>query len=260
VQRVAKDEESIIRQSNESAAAEIAPAQSADRQTPIHPLPEPDKLQRDSSQESVPILIQGSGEGEELKSIEDAPIITLPPNLAWLEKPTPFSNNLSAIAESLRAARQRVIFTLGQHQARAAEFKAQWDAEVHGAEVQRGYLRALDDTLSACALVAEQSAGLEPRLLTAGGPHHKADHERTKRIYTSARWDRTNPNYCREEDVIKFFAANPKTNWKAAEVCANLPPAKQAHARKNMPVTLASMARAGKIQRVGFGIYRAIGS
>jgi hypothetical protein len=177
----------------------------------------------------------------------------LPPSLAWLEKPSPFSVNLNAIVESLRDARTRANFTLGEHLARAKEYRGRLEAEEFGIETQRENLKVLDDTISACALVAEQSLGIEPALLSTG--HAKvASAPREHRYHRPATND---PSILRIKDVSKFFENNRETNWTVAEILPLLPAAKRQHAKSYLPNVLSTLCDAKEILRVSRGIYRA---
>jgi hypothetical protein len=195
-------------------------------------------------------------------ALEEGPVVTLPSNLTWLEKPTPFSNNLSVIVNNLRDARARVSFTLEQHLLHAQEYRQKLDIEEFGAEQQRENLRVLENTISACALVAEQSMGIEPALLVFN------DFHRTKGPATVAREtrrtiimpDRDDKTILRLEDVRRFFRENPGTNWTAAEILAALPAAKREHAKVYLPNVLKVMHDKDEIQRIDRGIYRALGS
>lgn len=189
----------------------------------------------------------------EYEDVEDAPAVVLPSNLGWLKKPTPFASNLTAIVDELRDARQRVIFTLEQHQARQKEFRKQLDAAEYGIEEEKENLRILDDNISACALVAEQSANLKPGLLVANKIHHE---KKVRGPYTSRRWNLDDATMCHQKDIIRFFEANPNMNWTALEIKKTLPAAKQEHAKKHLNIILSALNKMGVIRRVGNGIYR----
>lgn len=216
------------------------------------PVSEPPALPEPPLIENVP-----EKDGVQTTIDEAEAAIVLPPNLQWLEKPTPFSANLSTIVEELSAAKQRVIFTLDQHRLRQKEYRSQLDAEEYGIEVEKENLRKLDDTIAACALVAEQSGKLQPDLLVVEQIHHK-HHSAQKAVKTSGPrlWTSDDPTMCHQADVIRFFDANPNTNWTAPEIRKLLPAAKQAHAKKHVNVILAALNNLGTIRRVGTGIYR----
>lgn len=191
--------------------------------------------------------------------IEDAPTVNLPPNLAWLKKETPFAANLTGIVDNLRDARQTVIFALKEHETRAQGFQKQLEVEQWGIEVERENLRILDNTISACALVAEQSAGIDPALLGRNGNHRKASNAAPvqRRAYQPTKDD---PSVFRVADARKFFAENPGTNWTAAEIIPNIPAAKRTHAKTSLPAILSSLAEYGDIARIGRGVFRALGT
>ena len=189
---------------------------------------------------------------------EALPAAVLPSNLQWLKKPTPFSSNLTAIVDELRDARQRVIFTLQQHQARQKEFRKQLDVAEFGIAEQEENLRQLDDTISACALVAEQSNGLNPVLLVANPVHHHRHVERKMGTpFASIGMRKRDPAICHPNDLIQFFKANSGVNWSVSEVYKALSASKKEHTEKQqIYAILSALSKSGRIQRVGNGIYR----
>ena len=104
----------------------------------LEPFPEAREphLFEEKSQPETPALPETPVIDSEYENVETEPAIVLPSNLEWLKKPTPFSTNLTAIVDELRDARQRVIFTLEQYQARQKELRKQLDA----AEIGRAHV------------------------------------------------------------------------------------------------------------------------
>lgn len=181
----------------------------------------------------------------------------LPPNLAWLDKPTPFSGNLSAIIESLRSARTLCACTLEEARARRKQKQEALDSEDYLILQQQEYLKSIENTMSACALVAEQSIGIEPRLLAPKSPHEKKPakvNAEGKRTITMP--DKDDPTILRVDEIRKFFAANPNTNWTVNEIVSELPAHKRKHGKIYLSGAMAFMATQGEIERVGRGIYR----
>jgi len=193
--------------------------------------------------------------------VEDTPatieLPALPTNLAWLDKPTPFSGNLSAIIESLRSARTLCACTLEEARARRKQKQDALDSEDFLILQQQEYLKSIENTMSACALVAEQSIGIEPRLLAPKSLHEKkpakvnAQGKRTIHMP-----DKDDPNILRIEEVKRFFDQNPNVNWTAAEIIAELPSHKRAHAKVYLSAAMSTLASNDAIERVGRGIYR----
>lgn len=226
----------------------------------LEPFPEAREphLFEEKSQPETPALPETPVIDSEYEDVETEPAIVLPSNLEWLKKPTPFSTNLTAIVDELRDARQRVIFTLEQYQARQKELRKQLDAAEYGIEEQKENLRVLDDNISACALVAEQSANLKPGLLVANPIHHHRHTEsKMGTPFASVRTRRRDPASCHPDDLIQFFKANSGVNWSVAEVYKGLPASKKEHTEKQqIYAILSALAKSGRLQRVGNGIYR----
>jgi len=187
---------------------------------------------------------------------EEEPAPVLPSNLEWLKKPTPFSAPLATIVDKLRDARQRVIFTLSQLQARQKEYRRQLDEAEYGIEEQKEKLKTLDDTISACALVAEQSASLKADLFAGAPVHHKHTQNKAGKTAGDRHWSLIDPALCHQRDVVEFFEANSNTNWTPSEIAEAMPAAKQTHAKSRINQILFTLQKAGVIQRVGSGIYR----
>jgi hypothetical protein len=192
----------------------------------------------------------------EYEDVEDAPAVVLPSNLEWLKKPTPFASNLTAIVDELRDARQRVIFTLEQYQARQKELRKQLDAAEYGIKEEKENLCVLDDNISACALVAEQSANLKPGLLVVNQIHHRHLQKEAGAPRTPRRWSVDDVTMCHQKDIVRFFEANPNMNWTATEITKALPAAKHAHAKTHLNIILAALNKTGEIRRVTKGVYR----
>lgn len=201
------------------------------------------------------------------------PVPYTPPNLAWLEEHTPFADHLRGIVDDCRVAKSKVGFTLEQSLLRQKELReqikslsARLEGEEFTAEQQREALRQLDDTISACALVAEQSSAIDVSLLITPKLKHKQKAEspivegeepKQRRGY-NRRWATDDATACKRQDIVKFFENNPGTNWTAPEIRKLLPAAKQAHAKEYLNVLLSALYKDGLIQRLGVGIYRTI--
>jgi len=180
-------------------------------------------------------------------------------NLSWLEQPTLFREDLKDIVDRLRDAKNNIAFALEQSRGREKKLQEELFDVQYAIEQQKENLRKIDNTISACALVAEQSTGIQPGLLTTTKTHHKTEENGQRRNSSgSRRWNLNDPSMCRQEDIIKFFAANGGRNWTAGEIRETLPAIKRAHAKKYLNVLLATLYKNGKVQRVGEGIYRAI--
>ena len=204
--------------------------------------------------------------------------ISLPSNLAWLQNPTPFVEPLKFIVDRVRGAKATVNFTLGESLRRQADLRKQratiderlaQEATVEGE--QREKLRQLEDMISACALMAEQSTTVSAELFT---PHTSKTAQAKKHqngvkpgngaspvngeSKRKRRWDRDDQVMCRNEDVLKFFRENPNTNWRISEIVEGLPATKRADARANNRIynILSSLKKVGDLQGMGPGIYR----
>jgi len=259
VQRPATDEALIIHPGDESAAAQTAPAQSADQQIPIHPLSEPP-----------------------LPSISSEALGTPPasPNLSWPQKQSPFDADLKPIESRLRDARTRVAFTLEQLREQEKNLDTQLCGVRSQLEKYRERVRQINEAIAACVLLAEQSAGLEPGLLTAGGTHHRSSGsprtglrpgggEMPARISAAGKRTITmpaknDPTILRIEDLRQFFKNNPKDNpdddgegWDAAAIRARLPAIQQAHAKISLPSALINLRKMDEIRCVSRGRYQA---
>jgi hypothetical protein len=179
----------------------------------------------------------------------------LPPNLTWLEKPTPFGSNLRVMVNELRTAKQQLNFTLEQILLRARKLQKELDDEQFHAEEVREELRSVDASIAACALVAEQSATIRPELLTiphtTPKPNGNADPAPKKLGRYSG-----DPTICKIEDIRQFFLANPQANWTAKEIRESLPAEKRLHAKTYIPTTLAKMVLDGELQRITSGVFR----
>ena len=178
------------------------------------------------------------------------------------------------IVDRVRGAKATVNFTLGESLRRQKELRNQSAAidirlnqEASVEAEQRQKLRQLDEMLSACGLVAEQSMTVEGELLTshAQKKHQPAVEAQAKngappvrRAYTkrNRRWDAGDESMCRRQDILRFFAANPNIQWRAPEIRDQLPAAKRAHAKEYLNVLLATLHKEGKLERPGPGVYR----
>jgi hypothetical protein len=189
-----------------------------------------------------------------------AAVVSTSSNLEWLNKPTPFKDHLKGMVENLRDAKNNIAFTLEQLRGRQKKLEGELFEVQFSIEQQKENLRQLDDTISACALVAEQSASIPPGLLTSATVHKT--HAKTENYVKGKNHyrDPNNPSTCRQLDIEKFFADNPDSDWTAHTICECLPPIKQEHARKYLSVLLPTMFNSGKIQRVALGTYRALES
>src|SRR5208337_1459674 len=188
--------------------------------------------------------------------------LVLPSDLSWLDKPSPFSSPLKAMVDSLRDAKTRIAFQMEQQRARKAKLEGEvkkLQDELYMVEFrveeQREGLRRVDDIISACALVAEQSVSIDPNLLVVNGAHKKSVDLKPDGRVRYARPDEHDPTILRLCDLRKFFAANPNIKWTAKEILEQMPPTKRAHGKRAISVALAAMTRAGEIERVGAGTY-----
>ena len=220
-------------------------------------LPEPFKAA--PAAELAPI----AAEGVIAESVATSPGLVLPSDLSWLDKPTPFSSPLKGMVDNLRDAKTRIAFQMEQERARKAKLEGEvsklqdelFTVEFR-IEEQREGLRRIDDIISACALVAEQSVSIDPRLLAANGGANKKAIELGGMRRKYARPAADDPSILRAADLRKFFTANPDIKWAAKEILEQLPAIKRAHGKKSISVVLASMTNAGEIERVGPGTYR----
>jgi hypothetical protein len=205
---------------------------------------------------ALPIEIKDPAEPAE----KPAAVVSPSSNLEWLNKPTPFKDHLRGMVENLRDAKNNIAFTLEQLRGRQKKLEGELFEVQFSIEQQKENLRQLDDTISACALVAEQSASIPPGMLTSTTVHKT--HAKTENYAKEKNHyrDPNNPSTCRQLDIEKFFADNPDSDWTAHKICERLPPIKQEHARKYLSVLLPTMFNSGKIQRVALGTYRALES
>jgi Fe2+ or Zn2+ uptake regulation protein len=75
--------------------------------------------------------------------------------------------------------------------------------------------------------------------------------------FASVRARRNDPAVCHPDDLIQFFNANSGVNWSISEVYKALPASKKEHTQKQQIYALLSaLAKSGRLQRVGNGIYR----
>jgi hypothetical protein len=203
---------------------------------------EPEALKKDEPE----------AEPQPLEEEENKPPVSLPTNLAWLDKPTPFGADLRAIVDDLRTAKSNVAFALEQSRIRRQKKQAELDQEDFAILELQDNLQHIDDTISACSLVAEQSMGIKKALLSSVQSENKAV---KRHINMPAKDDVT---IFHLDELRTFFAANPNTNWRVAEIVNELPKVKQAHAKTYLPAALASLMKRGEVQHVGVGIYRAM--
>lgn len=200
---------------------------------------------------------------EEKPAQEETPHAALPANLQWLEQPTPFTDHLRPMVDKLRASKTNVVFTLEQSILRQTELKKQivdlqdklYKEEFVG-EQQREYLHQLDESIAACALLAEQSISVAPLLQALKSPthkHHDGEKKTERRAYHRASLD--SPSMCHREDVVKIFATNPGRKWSRVELVNELPAAKRAHAKQYLYALLSMLNADGSIQRIAPGIY-----
>jgi len=199
-------------------------------------------------------------------AIEETQQIMLPPNLTWLEKPTPFGADLRSIVDKSRDAKASVVFTLQQSTMRQTELRGQitelqrkLDQEEFLGEQQREYLRQLDEVIAACALVAEQSAGIEEilRPTPAAAKKHTNGNGLPRKI-NGGRWASDKSAMCTREEIIRFFAQNPNTNWDVDEIVKTLPAKKKDHAKAYLPSLLSNLHHDQLVQRIGRGFYRSL--
>jgi hypothetical protein len=247
-----------VQQSKEGNQFITAPVQPASEQDALVSFPE---IPLQAVQPADPAAVEASAaEAPALEAPGEAISETLvpfvPPDLSWLEKQTPFSDSLKAMVDHLRDAKSHLAFSMEQERTQQKKLEEELFAVQYRIEQQRESLRQIDDTISACALVAEQSAGIEPTLLAARRNHAKPE-KPTKGA--TGRWSVSDASMCRQADIVKFFTENLGTNWTSAEIREQLPAGKRAHAKHYLPVLLATMCRDGKIQRISFGIYRLAG-
>jgi hypothetical protein len=235
VQQPAKDEALPTLLGDKPAAAETAPAQSADRLTLIHPLFEP-----------------------QLPSPSSEPLATpsAPPNLNWPQKPSPFDADLKPIESKLRDARTRVAFTLEQLREQEKNLDTQLCGVRSQLEKYRERVRQINEAIAACVLLAEQSAGLEPGLLAAGGTHHKTPGFATGTPHITMP-DKNDPTILRMEDMRQFFKEHPGKEWSAGTILPRLPVEKQAHAKSYLPSALTNLRKMDEIRCVSRGRYQA---
>jgi hypothetical protein len=212
-----------------------------------------------TSEIPVPNLI----EKVETKNLEDEnglAAIALPPGLQWLEKSTPFGDHLRPMVDRLRAAKTEVVIVLEQSTLRQTDLRNQiaalkdrLDKEEYLGEQQREYLRQLDEVIAACALVAEQSVGIEQILYTPAKKHIKANSTGEKRKYRDRQVDERST--CHRADIEKIFTDSPDRKWSNQEIIDDLPLAKQAHAKMYIYAVLSTMAKEGAIRRIAPGVY-----
>jgi hypothetical protein len=204
----------------------------------------------------LPVEIKDSPKPEEKPAV----VVSSSSNLEWLNKPTPFKDHLKGMVENLSDAKNNIAFTLEQLRARQKKLESELFEVQFLIEQQKDNLRQLDDTISACALVAEQSASIPPGLLTSVTAHKT--HAKTE-DYTNGKIKHRgldDPTACHQGDIVKFFAMHPNSDWTSSTILEELPEIKREHAKKYLNVLLPTMYKGGKIQRVGIGIYRALES
>jgi len=225
---------------------------------------------------STPAPIESQTESfvkpEEVKEPAE-PEIYIPPNLNWLQQPTPFGSELQHIVERVRNAKANIGFTLEQSLLRQKKLRSERTEideklvreELVGEE-QRIKLRQLDDMISACALVAEQSAGIDPKMFpmkaSVAKRHTEAHHEGNEPLAVkntrSVRWDLSNQTICRKADVLEFFAIHPNEPWTAPKIREELPEIKQEHAKKALSQILTQLFNEGKLLRLEQGVYSTV--
>ena len=205
------------------------------------------------------------------QSVDSSPTKTaLPPDLKWLEKPTPFVGDLQSIVGRVRDAKTRIAFTLEQLRGREVELQKQYEklhADLDSVQFQieqhRDYCHQLDEMIAACALVAEQSAAIDSNLfkemsIHAGHSNHTKtpaeDWRRGPRGKT-ARWS-DDPTYCHRKDVVEILQTDTHREWRAADVRDLLPEIKKKHGRGVIPGVLANLVNEGIMRRASLGAYR----
>jgi len=192
---------------------------------------------------------------------------SLPPDLKWLEKQTPFVGDLQSIVGRVRDAKARIAFTLEQLRHRESEIQKQYEkmhADLDTVQFQieqhRDYVHQLDEMIAACALVAEQSAALDVNLFTQVSVHHQkaeSDNWRHTPKGKTARWS-DDPAFCHRKDVLDILQADKQREWKASDVCSLLPEIKKKHGRKVIPSILSNLTNEGILRRVSLGVYRVV--
>lgn len=238
--------------------------------------PEPETPRVEAAEpEPTPLVPPTASPEKPTEPIEPvAPAIYIPPDLVWLEEETPFIEPLKFMVSQVRGAKANVNFTLGQSIERQKQLHVERDVidvrlgqEERTEAEQRETLRKLDDMISACALMAEQSMTVDQELLTPHTEKKSRKAAETKsgngakpapRAYR--RWDLSNNAMCHKEDIVRFFHANPNTNWRAPEIRKLLPPAKQAHAKGYLNVLLNNLYKEGLLLHPDEGIYRYVPS
>lgn len=191
---------------------------------------------------------------------------SLPPDLKWLEKQTPFVGDLQSIVGRVRDAKARIAFTLEQLRHRESEIQKQYEkmhADLDTVQFQieqhRDYVHQLDEMIAACALVAEQSAALDVNLFTQVSVHHHQKEESDNWRHTpkgkTARWS-NDPIFCHRKDILDILQTDKQRDWRANDVQALLPDIKQKHGHKVIPNILANLVNEGILERVSLGVYR----
>lgn len=169
---------------------------------------------------------------------------------------------LSEIVTPLRMGRTDLACRLEVARAQREKMRKDLEAKEFYILTMQEQVKQIDDTISACALVAEQSLGIEAEVLTAmnGGAHKaKKPHpvrEDGRRHTMPAKDD---PTILRLEEVRRFFAENPGTNWIANEIVEQMPTAKREHAKEYIACALGALWKMGQIERVARGVYRGKG-
>ena len=258
---------------NEAPAPEKNYQETAPTVEPSTPAAEPSTP---TIETSTPAPIESQTESfvkpEEVKE-PAGPEIYIPPNLNWLQQPTPFGSELQHIVERVRNAKANIGFTLEQSLLRQKKLRAERTEideklvreELVGEE-QRIKLRQLDDMISACALVAEQSAGIDPKMFPIKASvakrhtevHHEGNEPLAVKNTRSVRWDLSNQTICRKADVLEFFAIHPNEPWTAPKIREELPEIKQEHAKKALSQILTQLFNEGKLLRLEQGVYSTV--
>jgi hypothetical protein len=261
----AKEEKSVhgVEVSTEAAVVLPLPAEisSVPEEKPIETeeaLPQSEEVPSEFSEEaaaSVP-------EVQSAQPAQSATAAPLPPDLSWLQKPTPFVGDLQNIVGRIRDAKTQIAFTCEQLRMRETETRkrleqAQKDMDDVQYELaqQKDYVLQLNDMIAACALVAEQSAGIAPELFSKMVLHKKPYKMQATPRKGSSR-NSSDPTICHRRDILPLFEADPNKDWNCAKLRAMLPEIKREHAKASLSIMLSDLAKKGVLRRVSMGVYR----
>lgn len=169
-------------------------------------------------------------------------------NMQWLERQTPYTDQLAILTNPARFTRSSLAFELEnlRNQLRITEDQA-LNLQII-IEQKTKAVEQIDDYLAACALVAEQSEGIKQIVIAPSKA--KQSSTAAPRMITSSE------DLYSTRDCLAYFEKNPNTNISLQELVEHTPAGKRVSAKKYVSQRAFQLKEQGKIRRVMEGVYR----